>query len=65
VSVLLFSGHMIDAKGRPTPRFPPDKEETARAAIGGSLDLHLPMEEAAFLAESMVRVVYERLSPLA
>ena len=57
MGLLLFSGHVIDAKGRQTPRFPPDKE-------GTRLDLHLPMEEAAFLAESMVRAVYGRLSPL-
>jgi hypothetical protein len=32
-TVPLFSGHMIDAPERPTPRFPPDKEPIARAAI--------------------------------
>ena len=87
MGVLLFSGHMIDAKSRPSPRFPPDKEDVARAAIGGALDqlgigatelgiagaacggdilfaeamlargarldLHLPMDETAFLAESV------------
>ena len=26
--VILFSGHMIDAPGRPTPRFPAEKEQT-------------------------------------
>ncbi len=31
--VLLFSGHMIDAPGRKQPRFPPDKEPIAGAAI--------------------------------
>jgi hypothetical protein len=31
--VVLFSGHMIDAPGRQTPRFPPDKEPIARDAI--------------------------------
>lgn len=36
--VFLFSGHMIDAKGRPTPRFPPAKEPIAAAAIAGALD---------------------------
>jgi hypothetical protein len=36
--VLLFSGHMIDAPDRPTPRFPSDKEEIAAQAIGGALD---------------------------
>jgi hypothetical protein len=29
--VLLFSGHMIDAPGRKTPRFPADTERTAAA----------------------------------
>jgi hypothetical protein len=37
-TVLLFSGHMIDAPGRPTPRFPPDKEAIARDAIDDILD---------------------------
>ena len=36
--VVLFSGHMIDAPGRPTPRFPPDKEPAARQAIMGALE---------------------------
>ena len=36
--VALFSGHMIDAPGRKTPRFPPDKEAVAAAAIAGALD---------------------------
>lgn len=31
--VFLFSGHMIDAAGRPEPRFPADKEPLAAAAI--------------------------------
>lgn len=31
--VLLFSGHMIDAPGRPRPRFPAEKEAIAREAI--------------------------------
>jgi hypothetical protein len=35
--VALFSGHMIDAPGRATPRFPPDKERNAAAAIAGKL----------------------------
>jgi hypothetical protein len=35
--VALFSGHMIDAPGRATPRFPPDKERDAAAAIEGAL----------------------------
>jgi len=35
--VALFSGHMIDAPGRATPRFPPDKEPVAAAAIAAAL----------------------------
>lgn len=35
--VVLFSGHMIDAPGRENPRFPPDKEEIAAAAIAAAL----------------------------
>ena len=35
--VALFSGHMIDAAGRSPPRFPPDKEPIAKAAIDGAL----------------------------
>ena len=31
--VIVFTGHMIDRPGRPTPRFPAGKEEEARAAI--------------------------------
>lgn len=31
--VLLFAGHMIDAPGRPKPRFPAEKEAIARQAI--------------------------------
>jgi hypothetical protein len=36
-TVALFSGHMIDAPGRKTPRFPPDKEPIAAAAIAQAL----------------------------
>ena len=36
--VFLFSGHMIDAKDRPKPRFPPDKEPIAAGAIAAALD---------------------------
>jgi hypothetical protein len=47
--VLLFSGHMVDAPGRPTPRFPNSKVPAAAAAIdkllqqldGGAGDLAL------------------------
>jgi tetratricopeptide (TPR) repeat protein len=35
--VFLFSGHMVDAPGRPEPRFPPDKEDVAAAAIDAKL----------------------------
>ena len=35
--VVLFSGHMIDAPGRETPRFPPDKETVAAEAIASAL----------------------------
>ena len=35
--VFLFSGHMIDAPGRPEPRFPPDKEKAAADAIAAKL----------------------------
>jgi hypothetical protein len=36
-NVLLFSGHMIDAPDRKKPRFPPDKEPVAAAAIANML----------------------------
>lgn len=36
--VLLFSGHMIDAPGRPEPRFPADKEPIAAQKIAEALD---------------------------
>ena len=36
-SVLLFSGHMIDAPDRKAPRFPPEKEGVAAAAIAKTL----------------------------
>ena len=36
--VFLFSGHMIDAKGRPAPRFPPEKEPIAATAFAQTLD---------------------------
>jgi len=31
--VILFTGHRIDAEGREMPRFPPDREDQARAMI--------------------------------
>src|SRR5262249_26096690 len=36
-TVFLFSGHMIDAPGRKTTRFPPDKEPVAATAIADTL----------------------------
>jgi hypothetical protein len=36
--VLLFSGHMIDAADRETPRFPPSAEGAANAAIIAAID---------------------------
>jgi hypothetical protein len=36
--VFLFSGHMIDAPGRPTPRFPASCEAAAAREIGAVLD---------------------------
>lgn len=36
--VLLFSGHMIDAPGRKTPRFPPEKEASVADALAALLD---------------------------
>jgi hypothetical protein len=33
VSTVLFSGHMVDAPDRPTPRFPPERVPLARRAI--------------------------------
>ena len=36
-TVVLFSGHMIDAPDRKTPRFPPDKEAVASDAIADAL----------------------------
>ncbi|HTN72123.1 MAG TPA: TRAFs-binding domain-containing protein, partial [Methylomirabilota bacterium] len=36
--VFIFSGHMIDAPDRKEPRFPPDKEKIAAAAIAAKLD---------------------------
>ncbi len=35
--VFVFSGHMIDAPGRP-PRFPPEKEGAVREALAGHLE---------------------------
>ncbi|HRD33673.1 MAG TPA: tetratricopeptide repeat protein [Rhodocyclaceae bacterium] len=38
--VFLFSGHMIDAPGRLSPRFPQDKEGAAAREIAAALDRH-------------------------
>ena len=37
--IALFSGHMIDGPDRRIPRFPPDKESVAAAAIADALSL--------------------------
>jgi tetratricopeptide (TPR) repeat protein len=44
--VLLFTGHMIDAKRREKPRFPADKEEVARQAIREAVVKEMPVNEA-------------------
>lgn len=36
--IILFSGHMVDAPGRPTPRFPADKEAIAAQKIADALE---------------------------
>ena len=36
--VLLFTGHRVDDPGRPTPRFPQDKVDTARQEIRAAID---------------------------
>jgi hypothetical protein len=36
-NIFLFSGHMIDGANRQNPRFPPDKESVAAAAIANTL----------------------------
>ncbi len=38
IKVVLFSGHMIDAPDRATPRFPAEKESLAAKKIGEALD---------------------------
>jgi hypothetical protein len=46
--VALFSGHMIDAPGRATPRFPPEKEPIAAGAIASALaDLEVGADDLA------------------
>lgn len=37
--VILFSGHMIDAQDRSSPRFPADREDIAKSAIDKALDM--------------------------
>ena len=47
--VLLFSGHMIDAPNRPSPRFPPEKEGVVAERIAAALDdLGAGAEDLAF-----------------
>ena len=43
--VILFSGHIIDAPGRQSPRFPADKEGIAAQKIGEALDALGPVPE--------------------
>ena len=38
---LLFTGHRIDAPGRKSPRFPPDREDVARQAIRRAIESEL------------------------
>jgi len=49
--VLLFTGHMVDAPGRPSPRFPPTKaaEAEARRMIHASVAAELQLAEGAVL----------------
>ncbi len=42
---ILFTGHMIDAPGRPTPRFPPAKEAKARQAIKEKIQAVMEQEK--------------------
>ena len=47
--VFLFSGHMVDAPDRPTPRFPAEKELIAAQRIAEALDhLSAGPEDLAF-----------------
>jgi class 3 adenylate cyclase len=49
-AVGVFTGHMIDAPGRKTPRFPPEREAAVRAAIDAeiaALDLRIGYSSAA------------------
>lgn len=36
--IVLFSGHLIDAVDRKTPRFPPSREDAAAVSIAGALE---------------------------
>ncbi len=40
VGVAVFSGHMVDAPQRPTPRFPAHLESSVAASIEGAIDKH-------------------------
>ncbi|MGH7846834.1 MAG: TRAFs-binding domain-containing protein [Candidatus Binatia bacterium] len=51
--VFLFSGHMIDAPGRPEPRFPPGQEKTAADAIAAKLsELRIAADDLAICGGS-------------
>lgn len=39
--VILFTGHQVDAPGRARPRFPPEKEPLAKAAIRAAVEQEL------------------------
>jgi hypothetical protein len=43
---ILFTGHQVDAPGRKEPRFPPDKEPLARAAIREAIERELKRDGA-------------------
>lgn len=43
--VLVFTGHMIDAPGREKPRFPPDKEGSARQELRKVVEAEMASEE--------------------
>jgi hypothetical protein len=50
--VIVFGGHMVDLPGRPEPRFPPQMEGAAAAAIGDALDNLLGDRSGSVLALS-------------
>jgi hypothetical protein len=64
--VLLFSGHMVDAPDRKTPRFPADKEAAAAQSIGGALErLGAGPEDLAFAKQPRAATVVPRGMPSA